>query len=560
MVSATALAAAVTPEEKVATLFEDQKRVPSGQPLINEEVENRTVRICTRLFKIRPMQHRLTERSTNHSGLIRLMIYLALIGAVCLRFYHLDSQSLWLDEIWTLEISCGHDGDHQLLPVNQLLDHPPDLTSLAAATPPWRVWTSMDRVTGPPGYYLLLRVWMSLFGQSEATVRSLSAILSLVALVIFFQAIRDSIGTEAAAWFCILTAVAGPQIHYAQDARPYALMLAEAAGAVWATLKISAEGPTAFRSATLILTSLLLVLTHYFAISVLLAIGGYGLIRTAGSKRRTILGCLIASMIIFLLIWGPFMWRQLPRFSTSDRAAAFLHEAGPDHLRLTFWRIVTLPMSLLADIRPIPRWYAVGGLWYVLLAVIGWRSSWIWPMLYLAVVGLLGALDLAHSTAHLAYVRYALLASPAVYGMLAASVCFHRLMGRILCGAVTVFCLIALPYHSLPPNEDFRDFGNTMLASVHPGDLIVFAGPAETYSPQILFLAASHYAGPLPGPVLLLESPATSQLMAKVKDRNQIWLAADPAVPSVRIWLPGFHIVSGKSWPVVGSLLEMQRD
>jgi hypothetical protein len=153
-----------------------------------------------------------------------------------------------------------------------------------------------------------------------------------------------------------------------------------------------------------------------------------------------------------------------------------------------------------------------------------------------------------------------MLASLPVYGILSASVLSHRNIGRMICACIVTFLILYLPRAYSQSNEDFRSFGEAVSASTNQGDLIVFAGPAQTYSPQILYLAASYYSRPLPGPVLLIQTPAKTELMAKLKTRQTIWLAADPTVLFARDWLPGYHLVAGKSWPQVGSFLEMQRN
>jgi hypothetical protein len=418
---------------------------------------------------------------------LRLIFYAVLMVAISLRFHAINAQSFWLDELWSIEIANGHDADHQLMPVDQILNHPPDLTRLAAAAPIWRVWTGMDRVTGPPGFYILLRIWMTMFGQTETSLRMMSAVLSMAALIILFLAVRISIGPEPAIWAAMIFAVAEPQIHYAQDARPYALLMFLGSIAILSVVKIAATGPSLPRSIALTLSGFCLILTHYFAISVLLAIGIYAVLGTSDRARKNILICLSIVLLVYAFAWGPLMLRQLPRFSTTDRGAAFLLDKAPDHLRQTCWRLLTLPMSMLCDIRPIPRWYAIGGFVYVFGAYLsfGRKIHLLWPMLYASVIGLLAALDLIHSTAHLSFIRYGLLASLPVYAVLAASTQSSRIFGRIICGAVVLYCAISLPHAYVQTNEDFRSFGAAISASTQKGDLIIFAGPADTYAPQI---------------------------------------------------------------------------
>src|SRR5262249_58601165 len=82
--------------------------------------------------------------------------------AAGLRFYRLDAQSLWNDEGLSLGLARS--------------DVPTILRSAAADI-------------HPPGYYLLLKAWYDLTGDSELALRSLSA-LTGVALVALLYRLR----------------------------------------------------------------------------------------------------------------------------------------------------------------------------------------------------------------------------------------------------------------------------------------------------------------------------------------------------------------------------------
>ena len=426
----------------------------------------------------------------------------------------------------------------------------------------------MDLVTAPPGWHLLLRAWVTAFGESEGATRSLSAGCSAAAVAVLFLAVRRWAGPEPALWAAALMAVAGPQVHAAHDARPYAVLTLEGTVALWIVGRTVALGPTRRRSAGLAAVLLAMLLTHYFAIAAVAAVGAYGLVAYRGVIRRHLVTSAVVAAVTFAVAWGPFMVRQRPVFSPTDRGVVFLYEPGPGHAAATVWRALTLPASLLADARPIPAWYAgVGVAVYAAAIVATARRRWpvVWPLWYVGVVGLLSALDLTRSTAHLAYLRYPLLVGPVVYAAVGLVPRLGRatawvVAGRVVAGAAVVMAAASLPAVYRTPNADFRGLGDAMRASIKPGDLIVFAGPSKTFAPQILYLAASHYAGPLAGPVVLLESPATAAAMAEVGDRATVWMVADPEVRLAREWLPGYHLARGQSWPVVGSLLRMDRN
>ena len=493
----------------------------------------------------------------------RVFAYGLLIVAVAVRFYHLDEQSLWLDEIWGVEIMAGHGAEHLALPVGQLIDSPPDLTR--APRPAWAVWTHMDRVTGPPGGYLLQRAWAATFGTSAAGLRSLSAVCSAGAVAVLFLAVRASVGTEPALWAAALMAVAGPQVRAAQDARPYGPLVLLGTVALWLVARLVARPEpgrrTVARTVGLSAVLLGLLLTHYFAVAMVAAVGLYGIVGTRGLVRRRLVIATSSAALAFAVCWGPFMWRQRAAFSPTDPAASFLHELGPGHAAATVRRAVMLPASLLVDARPTPTAYVVVGvlLW---ATVLRWaRPVPLWPLVAFSTVAMLGALDLSRSTAHLRFVRYSLLVGPVVYASVGAATTGGRWRwaGRAMAAVAVGWAAWSLPRAYATENADWRALGRTMAASVRPGEPVVFAGPGA--AAQVRYLCASFYAGPPSGGVLLLDRPAGADLVRRtVGVRPVVWLVADPEVRLAREWLPGYHLAAGQSWPEVGSLLRMEPD
>jgi hypothetical protein len=76
----------------------------------------------------------------------------------------------------------------------------------------------------PPLYYLILNVWISVFGHGEADTHALSIAFCLVMVPAAFIAARAMFGTRAG-WFAALLAALNPFLtYYAQETRMYALV------------------------------------------------------------------------------------------------------------------------------------------------------------------------------------------------------------------------------------------------------------------------------------------------------------------------------------------------
>jgi hypothetical protein len=86
----------------------------------------------------------------------------------------------------------------------------------------------------PPLYYLLLTVWVDLFGVGEAHTHMLSLLFALATIPVAFFAGRSLFGVRAA-WVAALLAAINPYLtFYAQETRMYALVVLLATVVAWA--------------------------------------------------------------------------------------------------------------------------------------------------------------------------------------------------------------------------------------------------------------------------------------------------------------------------------------
>ncbi len=156
--------------------------------------------------------------------------YLILLGLILLvaayfRFNQVTGPSLWMDEIWSIEMAMGHGSLHDHLPHGIIRYYQPELTSLSAAAPWWSICTHLGGVTHPPLYFIVLRLVDGCFGTGALATRSLSAIFSLAAVVVFFDICRWLHGPKIALLAAAISALAIGQLDFAQEARSYPMLV-----------------------------------------------------------------------------------------------------------------------------------------------------------------------------------------------------------------------------------------------------------------------------------------------------------------------------------------------
>src|SRR5262249_15858621 len=88
------------------------------------------------------------------------------------------------------------------------------------------MWTEgLRSESSPPLYYMAIGAWIQLFGASEAALRSLSVASSSLAIILVYALGRELFGPRQGLTASAFVALSATQIYYAQEARPYALLL-----------------------------------------------------------------------------------------------------------------------------------------------------------------------------------------------------------------------------------------------------------------------------------------------------------------------------------------------
>jgi uncharacterized membrane protein len=281
---------------------------------------------------------------------------LALLTALgaALRFWHLGSQSFWFDESYTVDLVGRGLGD--------MLSTIPRTEST------------------PPLYYLLAWPWAKLFGDSEAGLRSLSALIGTATIPLGWGAARalfprwaPRAGLIAAA----LVAVNPYFVWYSQEARSYALLVFTVA----LTLLFLARRDVKLWA----VAGVLALLTHYFAGFVVVAEALWLLHTTPERAARYATGAVALAGVALM----PLALHQRASQSTSFIAQLSLER-----------RVVDLPKKLVTGelgtftplIGPLAGLVAVAAVAYALLRAREQALGLLWLVAVGAGVPLIAAL------------------------------------------------------------------------------------------------------------------------------------------------------------------------
>jgi len=407
-----------------------------------------------------------------------LLVSLLGIAALLLRLPTLSSRSLWLDETYSAWFAA--------LPLHEL-------------------WTRVPLYeTHPPLYYTLLKAWSALGGRSEAGLRSLSVLASVLTVVLIPAGARLARLGAAAERIALLAglflALNANSILFAQQARPYALQTLTGWLAVFCScvlltevtqpgkplrLWISVAGLACCAGLTLWLhnTGVFAAFGIWTGMTVALLLEG------RGPRRRQMLAVGLAG-IGALLVWSPFIPMLILQSAAMDK--------------LSYW-ITFKPRNVTAAWSVISGWptlhypaaaLALAGLYYL------WRRSRLhfWHVLCVLALPVLALAAYSYLAKPVFLSR--LFAWLAPLGMVLLALGVAALRARWRLPAVVVMLVLSahavLGFYRLR-TEDWRTMLAQLTPETRPGDLIL-AFPNEVQMPLAYYMKGTAPVIYLPGP------------------------------------------------------------
>lgn len=173
------------------------------------------------------------------------LIILAVVCAVyiLLRFWNLSASCLWFDEIFS-----AHAAEH-------------DWQNL--------FWFAAQDLIHPPLFYVLLKIWMSIGGESLFWLRFFPVFFSVAALIPFLYLCRElKLNYLTIALALTFLAFNGCLIKYTQEVRMYSLLMCLSLFSMWLFLRFLNLGKNIW---ILTVINFLLIYTHYFGWLVVLS-------------------------------------------------------------------------------------------------------------------------------------------------------------------------------------------------------------------------------------------------------------------------------------------------
>jgi len=175
-------------------------------------------------------EHKISPIQGSPPPKLRFLVIIVLVVGVFFRFVNIDHKVYWFDETFTsLRIS----GYTESQVVSQVCNGQEigveDLQKYQRLTPEKSLVDTVKSLAiedsqHPPLYYLIVRLWVQKFGSSVAAIRSLSALISLIAFPCIYWLCLELFESSLVGLVALtLLAVSPIHVLFAQEARQYSL-------------------------------------------------------------------------------------------------------------------------------------------------------------------------------------------------------------------------------------------------------------------------------------------------------------------------------------------------
>ncbi len=276
---------------------------------------------------------------------LRLLIVIILGLGIFFRLVNLDRKVYWQDETATSLRIAGYTKTEFVQQVfNGQVISVAEVQRKYQSLNPEKSWRDTfqafaGRPEHSPLYYLLARFWAQWFGSSVAVMRSLPALISLLAFPSMYWLCLELFESPSVGWMAVaLIAVSPVHVLYAQEAREYSLWIVAilcSSAALLRAIRLKTNHSWGIYVATVTLG----LYSHLLFSLVALGHGIYTVATESILRSRTAIAYLLASLVgIFTFL--PWLWILITYFISShnrDRVMTPVEDKIPLKSLLDEW-------------------------------------------------------------------------------------------------------------------------------------------------------------------------------------------------------------------------------
>lgn len=444
-----------------------------------------------------------------------LILLAILLAGLFLRLYGLGSESLWLDEGYSA-VWAGL-----------------ELPEILAAS-------SFD--VQVPLYFIMLHYWVSLFGNSEFSLRFPSFIFGTLSIVLIYRVAALLFNRRVGLLSSLLLALSTFHIYYSQEARAYALMSSLALLSMYFFIRLGHK-ITRRREAGYTLSSALLIYTHGYGFFTLLSQGAYLVInRLRRLKSRISLRRWFLLQFIVLALFLPWLWSLVNQAIQAQSTTSVIS-----------WIPIPSPLSPLISLFEYSGYYLFGltmsslavsiilSLLFLALLVnstLAFRGRktrtrkpkhrellllWAWLLVPIAI-----PLIISYLVTPIYWTRYTIASSLAFYILVSRGITnirTTRTMYLVIALIIILLTANALRYHTDVNKENWRGVSQYLEQHAEPGDMVLFHSGYGRYGPILYYMERTDLVlKPFPRGHLYVNEEDAISLASVIEMYDRVWL------------------------------------
>ena len=172
------------------------------------------------------------------------------------------------------------------------------------------IWNMTSLDVHPPLFYFLLKIWASIFGYTDFSMRFMSVFFGAIAIIFTFHLLKRWFNIKTASIATLALSLSPMLIRYGQEMRMYTLVFAIVIAATYVLdLMLETKKPRYY-----ILYAILIALgmwTHYFAAIAWIAHIIYYTISKRGKLFSKQMILTYALAVVLFIPWVPSLFRQI---------------------------------------------------------------------------------------------------------------------------------------------------------------------------------------------------------------------------------------------------------
>jgi len=228
------------------------------------------------------MNYRVHEESALDFLKDNYLILLIFLLGLGLRTYGLGSESLWYDEAVSVTAS-------KLGILDQIK------------------WNLAQSDNNPPLYYTILHFWVSIFGDSEFSSRFPSVIFGSLSILVIYALGNLLFDRKTGLIAALILATSVFHVWFSQEARAYTLLTLLTLLSFYYFVKLQHSPQNRLYTAAYLITSVLLLYTHYFGLPVIAAQNIYCFTQFIRRRKPGLLDLMkwVKMQLVLLLLFLP---------------------------------------------------------------------------------------------------------------------------------------------------------------------------------------------------------------------------------------------------------------